>query len=762
MPFAWLPWKFIVRRVARAHGFLDPIAVLARLHRFAQPAELIAPTELLRSGAVLHARGLMNSQAIQHNLDWVWPYWVVKQFDPRDPAFVPRAFSLTQINLTYRNWTAAGLPDAAVFPLVDPRGLLTPLYDGWSLDGWVLADDGRALLPSRLETVTQQCDLKAGWAIRTRSHCQGLSLEARVDVLPGPEGPRCHLTLTGAADAPAWLAVALRPYNPEGVSFLYDIAGLESGTGWQINKKELAFFSVSPDRWAYSRYEIGDVFHRLPEPGDRMTHVSCSVGMATAAALFRLTPNRPREVLVSVPLKSEAAAISPSNNGHAGHGAGYAAGWANALRNRCELAISDAKIVFLYEAALRALILHSPGDVFPGPYTYRRFWFRDAAFIVHALLCMGLKERAERVLDRFPSRQTRGGYFLSQNGEWDSNGEALWTLQRFCAMTGRPAKPAWRQAAYRGAQWIIRKRLPTQPESPHAGLLPAGFSAEHFGPNDYYYWDDFWAVAGLRSAASIAEGARDRVRAQRYRREADDLHGSIERSLETAARRVSLPAIPSSPYRRMDAAAIGSLVCAYPLQLWPADEPRLQQTVTYLLDHCFLDGGFFQEISHSGINPYLTLHVAQVLLQAQDPRALELLYAIAALASPTGQWPEAVHPRTKGGCMGDGQHIWASAEWLLMIRNCFVREEGGRLILGSGLPSSWLESEAVFGPTPTEFGDVTVRIRPEAGRFAVRWQGIWHQDEPRIEIRLPGCDSVTPPMGEESAIIPMQREAVTR
>ena len=82
----WLPWRFIVRNVARRQGFLDPITLVSRLQRFSQPSEVAAPTELLRSGAVLHARGLMNSQAIQHNLDWIWPYWVQRQFDPLDDA----------------------------------------------------------------------------------------------------------------------------------------------------------------------------------------------------------------------------------------------------------------------------------------------------------------------------------------------------------------------------------------------------------------------------------------------------------------------------------------------------------------------------------------------------------------------------------------------------------------------------------------------------------------------------------------------------
>ena len=64
----WLPWRFLIRRVARAHRFLDPMAVLARLHRFAQPSEVREPVELLRAGVVFHARGLINSRVIQHNL----------------------------------------------------------------------------------------------------------------------------------------------------------------------------------------------------------------------------------------------------------------------------------------------------------------------------------------------------------------------------------------------------------------------------------------------------------------------------------------------------------------------------------------------------------------------------------------------------------------------------------------------------------------------------------------------------------------------
>jgi hypothetical protein len=122
----WLPWRYIVRRVAQAQGLIDPILLLSRLRGFAQPSEVGEPLELLRADVVFHARGLINTGAIQHNLDWVWPYWIERQFDPKDDAFIPRAFSITHVNLSHRNWTAVGFPDCDSLPIVDPRGLLTP------------------------------------------------------------------------------------------------------------------------------------------------------------------------------------------------------------------------------------------------------------------------------------------------------------------------------------------------------------------------------------------------------------------------------------------------------------------------------------------------------------------------------------------------------------------------------------------------------------------------------------------------------------
>ncbi len=749
MRFAWFPWKFIIRSAARTYGFLDPFVVWGRVRRFAQPAEVAAPTELLRSAMVLHARGLINSQAIQQNLDWVWPYWVVRQFNPHDDAFVPRAFSLTHINLTHRNWTALGVPDCAAYPLVDPRGLLTPLFDGWSLDVWVLTDDGQALVPSRLASAEQRLIIGTELAVVTRLEQGPVQLQLRAQVERMTAGLVCQLHVTTQAPMSGWVVVALRPYNPEGVSFVHDVTWESAEQAWRVNKRATVRFNTSPDRLAYSGYGDGDVFHRLQqESADQAIH--SDVGMVTAAALFRLEAAQERQLTVEIPLTVEPVASQAATSA-----AASPEDWTASLRGHCTFQVADPRVKFLYDAALRSLVLHAPGDVFPGPYTYRRFWFRDAAFILRALLCAGLTARARRALDLFPSRQHISGYFFSQDGEWDSNGEALWALHQWCALTATRPPQAWRRAIVRGAQWIMRKRVSDQLPVPHAGLLPAGFSAEHLGPNDFYYWDDFWGVAGLRAAAAMLSLLGQSQTARQCRHEADRLLESIDRSLAFAAERLGRPAMPASPYRRLDAGMIGSLAAGYPLQLFDADDARLLDSVRFLLEHTFVRGGFYQEMSHSGMNPYLSLHVAQVLLRAGDPRWAAIMDAVAVLASPTGQWPEAIHPRTLGGCMGDGQHVWASAEWVLMVRNCFVREEGDRVILGSGVRSAWYADQAAtFGPAPTAFGPVSVQVEPRTNdHVRVSWQGRWHEQPPTIEVRVPGTAAIVAQPDQQSAIL---------
>jgi GH15 family glucan-1,4-alpha-glucosidase len=353
-----------------------------------------------------------------------------------------------------------------------------------------------------------------------------------------------------------------------------------------------------------------------------------------------------------------------------------------------------------------------------------------------------LDEIGHNIVKRWRPRQGATGYFHSQEGEWDANGEVLWALWRQWRLSGKPLDTKWRNSVVRAGRWIKRKRTRKDTDDLHAGLLPAGFSAEHLGNNDYYYWDDFWSVGGLHSAAAMCGAWGDADAREELRAEAEDMMECIETSLERSIDIRDHAGMSASPYRRMDSGAIGSLAVGYPLQLWAPKDRRLLQTVEYLLEESSVKDMFFQDMIHSGLNAYLTLHMAQVLMRAGDGRFFRLVQAVADSASPTGQWPEAVHPRTGGGCMGDGQHIWAVAEWIMMIRNMFVREEYDSLVLCGGIPQEWRREGASmsFGPTPTPWGPVSVQVDclADAPGVTVSWEGAWREHAPPIRVALPG------------------------
>jgi hypothetical protein len=739
--FRFLPWKYIVQRAARAYGFADPALWLARIRKFAQPSEVQEPIELVRAGVLFHARGIVNAKAIQHNLDWVWPYWVERQFDPDDISFVPRSFSLSHINLTHRNWTAIGLPELAIYPIVDPRGLVTPVHDGWSIDFWLIDAAGNALVPSRLleEANRQELITDSRLSVATTSRRGELSLQHSAGVIVQNGEPVLQIDVRGSSPAGGTLVLAIRPYNPEGVQFIDTIEARKGGDGWCVNERMEIIADRPADQLMISDYESGDVFNRIVRPTATMrnwngsSRVHCKTGMATAASVYRFSGPL-TELTVQVPLAKELAAL--------GNPRGFdpAVTWQAIRSNVAALRIPNQRMQFLYDAAIQTLVLLSADDVVPGPYTYHRFWFRDACLMLNALLAVGLVDRSRRAIGRFAERQLRNGYFRSQDGEWDSNGQVLWIVDKYVLLSGGRINDALLSAVDKAVAWIDSKRVSADGDEMHAGLLPAGFSAEHLGPNDHYYWDDFWAEAGLRAAEQIYARAGRKEDAENAHRLSAEIRRAIERSIERIPAARSLGGIPASPYRRMDAGAVGSLVADYPLQLFPPAAPQIMATLNLLVDRCFHSGGFFQDIIHSGINAYLTLDIAQTMLRAGDARYRDLIEAVARLASPTGQWPEAIHPQTGGGCMGDGQHGWAAAEWVMMMRNMFVREEGNRLIVGSGLFEEWFatDDDLYFGPTLTPWGPMTVRIVNPAADPLLTIDAHWREDAPRVDVEIPG------------------------
>jgi hypothetical protein len=295
----------------------------------------------------------------------------------------------------------------------------------------------------------------------------------------------------------------------------------------------------------------------------------------------------------------------------------------------------------------------------------------------------------------------------------------------------------------KAVRWIERKRQSKRRRTDPAlvGLMPASISAEHLGPFDYFYWDDFWSLRGLRDGAALLHALGDTGGARDAEEHAGALEADLLRSIDLVAERLGSLAIPAGPRRRFDPGAIGSLVACEPLGLLAADDPRIAATADEIRERFCIGPAFFQGISHTGLGTYLTLQLASVELAAGDRRALERLQWMVDAATTTSTWPEAIHPQLLGGCMGDGHHGWAAADFLSFVRNLLVREVPGGLALCSLLPDAWIGQSIEVHDAPTHAGRLSFAVRWHGERPALLWElDARDGDGAAVTITAPGLD----------------------
>src|SRR5262249_33729308 len=107
-------------------------------------------------------------------------------------------------------------------------------------------------------------------------------------------------------------------------------------------------------------------------------------------------------------------------------------------------------------------------------------------------------------------------------------------------------------------------------------------------------------------------------------------------------------------------------------------------------------------------------------------------------ATPTGTWPEVVHPRTGRGIAGDGQAAAATAEVLLLVRDLLVRETDDGLALGDGWPADWFGRGVRVPCAPPTCGRCSYAVRWHGDRPALLWD-VGDLPSP-VRLRAPALD----------------------
>ncbi len=699
--------------------------------------DIVGSTLLFDQGAWILSSGANTTVAMQTSGRFVLPYWLERQWDPASSSFLPTGAGLLTCNLTHRNWTSIGIPGIPYEIMVDPVGMITAQILGGSFFPYLICG-GRKIMAPR-DTQAQQHFCKNTRQVITRySDCSGLRFESRVSTGPW-ENDVCALMeieLQNETEltTECCFGIALRPYNTLAVSHI-DSLYRQSEACLDVNGKASLIALTKPNRVIAGNLSHGDPLSDeagfIFEVGQKLISRS-GVIFANVEYQRKVDPKQKivfRFVLpnaASHPYRESVFARSTLPSDFERRIEDGLSIIKKYEENSAQFTFSDPQLQYLVNSAKAHIGAFDDGDNFaPGTFLYHHSWLRDGYFLTQAAMNFGLWSGMKRKCQKILLNQSRSGLFANAPAEWDGNGQALSLIVDFCRKSGdadflEKSYPSLKK----GAQYIYRQyKKELKKKAPHSGLLPMGFSAEHLGTIDSYFWDAMWALQGIRDTIFAATHLNKSSDAEEMLVWEHSLTVGLTDTIARTLQKLDRNILPATPYRRPDAACIGCLAACDPLELDNILEPWLESTLEFLLKEFTHDGLFFHAVFHTGLNPYLSVQLARTLLARGDSRCLSILWALMNFASPTATWPEAINPLTKGGCMGDGHHGWSNAEFLNIVRNILIFERHDSMYLGHGIDINWIQKNGntSVSNAPTRAGNTSFACHSENGIIKISW-----------------------------------------
>ena len=487
-----------------------------------------------------------------------------------------------------------------------------------------------------------------------------------------------------------------------------------------------------------------DAFDKTRPGIRRADPVEDPTGLASALLAWRgrLQPGQEHEVALSLGLDGEARPLDLAEAPMIEETA--AARWREALGDvRITGPAAARPALDTLRTALAHILATREGPALrPGSRSYARAWIRDGAMMSTALLRMGVAQPAIDFLEYYAPFQYPDGKVpccVDARGadpvpEHDSHGELIHLVaqvHRYAPDRSRLERmwPRVRAAAahietLRGQSRIAANRVGDR--RPLYGLLPPSISHEGYSARPAWsYWDDFWALTGLQDAAWLAGELGLAEEEARLESEAAAFRADILASLEAARAVHGIDFMPGAADLG-DFDATSTTVALAPAGLQP-HLPRAPLEATFERYWGEFVARRDGRRAWDAYTPYEWRNVGAFVRLGWRDRVDDLFDFFMADRRPAAwnQWAEVVgrEPRAPR-FIGDMPHGWVASDYINALLDMLVYERAAdhALVLGAGLPDSWLDDGGIaVERLRTPYGLLDFALRRERGRLRVAW-----------------------------------------
>ena len=469
-------------------------------------------------------------------------------------------------------------------------------------------------------------------------------------------------------------------------------------------------------------------------------HLKSEIGLGQCALVFnvKLKPLEQKTISFLLPINPEEFnGVFPSKDSITHLVAETLDWWAEKV-TRVRFELPEPELFKCFQASIGYILVSKDGpQLHPGPLAYDSFWYRDSAYMLAALNRAGLAKECRDTVDAMASYQLKDGMFppiVNSQGnpvsfhEWDSQGQALFSfVDHYFFTKDKEWLESKADVIKKGVEFLIEKRKQRLGDQwkgkPEEGILPPSVSAEDLGSGSWHhYWDDFWAILGLKEAGYALAICSRKDYSMQAIKEAADLFSAVNRSIERLIKSKGITWIPNGPEDLEGTSmARGTSPAIWPGDLYPNSSILIYKSFDEYWKRWIepYGGGYY----HQGrIWPYgMELALCYVMLGERE-RAIKMLRWHINHQTLKGvyAWGEQVRTKEKTFLSGDMPHCWVAGDYINLLRGMLVFEKAdGRLVLGAGVPKDWWEKGFSVIDAPTRWGKISYKVTPNKKGFTI-------------------------------------------